>query len=67
MMEAKEMTGEDVRKIENKMDCRTVGAIYGINCKKCEKNIYVGKPQNRALPMDRFIGYRAHLRGEDET
>ena len=67
MMEAREVKdkrGEE-RKIKNKMDCRTVGAIYGIWCQGCEKIIYVGKTQNRV--MDRFIGHRADLRGDDET
>ena len=45
------------------MDRRTVGAIYGMWCKKCEKIIYVGKTQNRI--MDRFTQHRADLRGED--
>ena len=52
-------------KIESKMDCQTVGAIYGMFCKKCEKVVYVGKTQNRV--MDRFIGHRADLRGEDNS
>ena len=30
-------------KIETRMDCRTVGAIYGMYCKKCTKIVYVGK------------------------
>ena len=47
------------------MDCRTVGAIYGIWCRRCSKVIYVGKTQNRV--RDRFIGHSADLRGEDET
>ena len=29
------------RKIKGNMDCRTVGAIYGMWCKKCEKVVYV--------------------------
>ena len=67
MVEAKEVKdkrGEE-RRIKSKVDCRTVGAIYGIWCKKCEKVIYVGKTQNRV--MDRFIGHRADLRGEDRS
>ena len=62
---------EDGRKKErkkerkSKVDCRTVGAIYGIWCKSCKKVIYVGKTQNRV--MDRFIGHRADLRGEDKS
>ena len=67
MVETKEVTDKrgEQRKINGKMDCRTVGAIYGIWCKKCEKVIYVRKIQNRV--MDRFIENRADLRGNDET
>ena len=67
MMQATEIVDKrgEARKIKGRMDCRTVGAIYGIHCKKCEKIIYVGKTQNRV--MDRFIGHRADLRGEDDT
>ena len=56
---------DDKEFINSEMDCRTVGAIYGIWCKQCEKIVYVGKTQNRV--MDRFIGHRADLKGEDET
>ena len=55
----------EMRKIKGKMDCRTVGAINGIWCEKCEKVVYVGKTQHRV--MDRFIAYRADLKGEDRT
>ena len=55
----------EIRLIKGTMDCRTVGAIYGMWCKKCEKVVYVGKTQNRV--MDRFIGHRADLRGDDRT
>ena len=34
-------------------------------CRKCGKIVYVGKTMNRV--MDRFMGHRADLRGEDET
>ena len=47
------------------MDCRTVGAIYGMWCGKCEKVVYVGKTMNRV--MDRFNGHRADLKGKDEN
>ena len=62
--EVKDKKGE-MRRIKNKVDCRTTGAIYGITCKKCDKVVYVGKTQNRV--MDRFIGHRADLRGGDEN
>ena len=67
MMKTKEVEDKRgvVRGIKGSLDCRTVGAIYGIWCGKCGKIIYVGKTQNRV--MDRFIGHRADLRGEDET
>ena len=52
-----------VKKIKTEMDCKTVGVIYGMWCKKCERIIYVGKTQNRI--MDRFTQHRADLRGED--
>ena len=65
MLDTKEVMDKrgESRQIRGKMDCRTVGAIYGILCKKCDKVVYVGKTQNRV--MDRFIGHRADLRGDD--
>ena len=51
--------------IVGKMDCRTVGAVYGMWCDKCGKVVYVGKTMNRV--MDRFNGHRADLRGGDES
>ena len=66
MVETKDVTDKrGEKRIKGKMDCSTVGAIYGMWCRKCEKVIYVGKTQNRV--MDRFIGHRADLRGEDST
>ena len=62
--EEKDKRGE-TKRIKGKIVCKTLGAIYGIWCKKCEKVIYVGKTQNRV--MDRFIGHRADLRGDDST
>ena len=38
--EVKDKKGE-MRRIKNKVDCRTTGAIYGITCKECEKVVYV--------------------------
>ena len=52
-------------KLEDKMDCRTVGAIYGMFCEKCQKIVDVGKTKNKI--MERFNGHRADLRAEDET
>ena len=56
--------GKEMR-IEEQMDCRTTGAIYGMHCRKCEKVVYVGKTKNKV--MERFNGHRADLRMEDET
>ena len=66
MMEIKEVKDKrgEARKIRNQMDCRTVGAIYGMWCRKCEEMVYVGKTQNRV--MDRFIQHRADMRWEDD-
>ena len=52
-------------KVIGELDCRTVGGIYGMDCRKCGKIVYVGKTMNRI--MDRFMGHRADLRGEDES
>ena len=62
--EVKDKRGE-MKRIRSEMDCRTVGAIYGMWCGKCEEMVYVGKTQNRV--MDRFIGHRADLRGKDNS
>ena len=66
-----EETGEVVDKkgrkmgLVGKMDCRTVGGVYGMICKKCDKVVYVGKTMNRI--MGRFTSHRADLRGEDDS
>ena len=52
-------------KVIGELDCRTAGGIYGMDCRKCGKIVYVGKTMNRI--MDRFMGHRADLRGEDES
>merc|ERR1739838_344456 len=46
--EVKDKKGKRM-KIIGKMDCRTVGAVYGMWCKKCEKIVYVGKTMNRVM------------------
>ena len=51
--------------LRGKMDCKTVGVVYGMWCKRCDKVVYVGKTMNRA--MDRFNGHRADLKGTDES
>ena len=60
----KDKDGKEM-KLESKMDCRTVGAIYGMHCKKCRKVVYVGKTKNRI--MERFNGHRADLKMADES
>ena len=67
MVDAEEVTDKRLiaRRIKGEMNCRSVAAIYGIWCRKCGKIIWLGKTQNRV--MDRFIGHRADLRGEDDT
>ena len=67
MVETKEITDKrgDIKKIKGRMDCRTVGAIYGMYCKKCTKIVYVGKTKNRI--MERFNGHRQDLKVGDET
>ena len=60
----KDKDGKEMR-IEEKMDCRTTGAVYGMYCGSCEKVVYVGKTKNKV--MERFNGHRADLRAEDET
>ena len=49
--------------LRGEMDCRTLGAVYGMWCRKCDKVVYVGKTMNRV--MDRFNGHRADLKGTD--
>ena len=57
---------KDGKEIEiERMDCRTVGVVYGMFCRRCQKVVYVGKTKNRM--MDRFNGHRADLKGGDET
>ena len=60
----KDKDGKEMR-IERRMDCQTVGAIYGMYCRRCKKVVYVGKTKNRI--MERFNGHRADLRMEDES
>ena len=51
--------------LKGDMDCKTVGAIYGMWCRRCDKVVYVGKTMNRV--MDRFAGHRQDMKGEDES
>ena len=50
----KDKDGKEM-KLERKMDCQTVGAIYGMHCKKCKKVVYVGKTKNKI--SERFNGH----------
>ena len=52
-------------KLVGDLDCRTVGAVYGMWCRKCEKIVYVGKTMNRV--MERFNSHRADLKGNDTS
>ena len=52
-------------KLERKMDCQTVGAIYGMHCKKCKKVVYVGKTKNKI--SERFNRHQADMKNGDES
>ena len=60
----KDKDGKEM-KLERKMDCQTVGAIYGMHCKKCKKVVYVGKTKNKI--SERFNGHRADFKNGDES
>ena len=62
--EVEDQKGRKLR-LRGMMDCRTVGAVYGMWCRRCEKVVYVGKTMNRV--MDRFMGHRADMKGDDES
>ena len=64
---AKEVEDKDGKKLKIKgtMGCRTVGAIYGMWCRRCKKMVYVGKTMNKV--MERFAGHRADLKSGDES
>ena len=49
----KEKDGKDM-KLEKKIDCRTIGVIYGMHCKACKKIVYVGKTKNRLMETGFF-------------
>ena len=59
----KDKEGKEM-KIKGVVDCRTVGVIYGMYCKRCKRIIYVGKTKNKL--MERFNGHRADLKNGDE-
>ena len=67
MEEVEEVEDQRGRKLRLRgmMDCRTVGAVYGMWCRRCERVVYVGKTMNRV--MDRFMGHRADMKGRDES
>ena len=60
----KDKDGKEM-KIEKRMHCQTVGAIYGMFCRKCAKVVYVEKTKNRI--SERFNSHRADMRSEDES
>ena len=62
--EVKDKEGKKM-KIKGTMDCRTVGAVYGMWCRRCQKIVYVGKTMNKV--MERFAGHRADLKGGDKS
>ena len=65
MKEVTEVVDKRGRKmrIVGNLNCRTVGAVYAMWCRKCEKVVYVGKTMNRV--MERFNSHRADLKGGD--
>ena len=67
MMETSKVKDKDGKELElrGKMDCRTVGAVYGMWCRKCDKIVYVGKTMNRV--MDRFNGHRPDFKSDDDS
>ena len=60
----KDKDGKEME-IRARVDCRTVGVIYGMYCRKCERIVYVGKTKNRLA--ERFNGHRADLKAGDDT
>ena len=60
----KDKEGKEME-LRMKVDCRTVGVVYGMYCRKCEKIVYVGKTKNRL--MERFNGHRSDMRMEDSS
>ena len=67
MKETSKVKGKDRKELllRGEMDCRTLGAVYGMWCRKCDKVVYVGKTMNRV--MDRFNGHRADSKGTDDS
>ena len=60
----KDKDGKEME-IRARVVCRTVGVIYGMYCRKCERIVYVGKTKNRLA--ERFNGHRADLKAGDDT
>ena len=67
MKEVKEVKDKEGKEIglRGRMDCKTVGAIYGFYCERCDKVIYVGKTMNKVA--ERFYGHRGDLKSVDES
>ena len=60
----KDKEGKEME-LRAKIDCKTVGVIYGMYCRKCEKIVYVGKTKNKL--GERFNGHRADLKTGDDS
>jgi hypothetical protein len=62
MLRTDKVKGKDARdcNVRGKMNCRTVGLVYGMWCGKCDKVVYVGKSKNSL--RERFYGHRTDLR-----
>ena len=65
MKERKEVKDKDGRtyQINEKMDCGTIGAIYGMHCRVCQKIVYIGKTSN-SLAI-RFNTHREDIQKEN--
>lgn len=50
----------DIRTV---MTCESVGVVYGMECKKCQKIVYVGKTCNSL--RERFYGHRSDFTRKD--
>ena len=63
-VEVEDQRGRRLR-LRGVMGCGTVGAVYGMWCRKCRKIVYVGKTMNKV--MERFAGHRADLKSGEES
>lgn len=49
--------------IRGRMNCKTVGLLYGMWCEQCQRIVYVGKSKNGL--QERFYGHWSDLRSAD--